>query len=115
MIDTIRMIANIIGHLRLCYQLLKSRVLVSFGMEDPHQPPVIPAKAGIQSDDIAFAKVCGVDSRFRGNDEGAQMPHRTDESWHILLHRAHQSTEVLTGPRESKISTRRMRVLISQF
>ncbi len=71
------MIANIIGHLRLCYQLLKSRVLVSFGMGDPHQPPVIPAKApvipakaGIQSDDSTFPKVCGVDSsRERdGND-----------------------------------------------
>jgi hypothetical protein len=47
MLETIRMIANIIRHLRLCYQLLKSRVLVSFGMGDPHQPPVIPAKAGM--------------------------------------------------------------------
>jgi hypothetical protein len=47
MLETIRMIANIIGHLRLCYQLLKSRVLVSFGMGDPHQPPVIPPKAGM--------------------------------------------------------------------
>jgi hypothetical protein len=30
--------------------------------------PVIPAKAGIQSDDSTFLKGCGVDSRFRGND-----------------------------------------------
>ena len=35
---------------------------------DPLEPPVIPAKAGIQSDDSTFAKVRGVDSRFRGND-----------------------------------------------
>ncbi len=35
---------------------------------DPIEPPVIPAKAGIQSDDSTFPKVCGVDSRFRGND-----------------------------------------------
>jgi hypothetical protein len=34
-----------------------------------HPTPVIPAKAGIQSDDRTFPKVCGVDSRFRGNDE----------------------------------------------
>jgi hypothetical protein len=36
--------------------------------EDSLDPPVIPAKAGIQSDDSTFPKVCGVDSRFRGND-----------------------------------------------
>ncbi len=35
---------------------------------DPIEPPVIPAKAGIQSDDSTFPKACGVDSRFRGND-----------------------------------------------
>jgi len=35
---------------------------------DPLEPPVIPAKAGIQCDDSTFPKVCGVDSRFRGND-----------------------------------------------
>jgi hypothetical protein len=29
---------------------------------------VIPAKAGIQSLDNAFPEVCGVDSRFHGND-----------------------------------------------
>ena len=29
---------------------------------------VIPAKAGIQSVDSVFPKVCRVDSRFRGND-----------------------------------------------
>jgi DNA helicase-2/ATP-dependent DNA helicase PcrA len=33
-------------------------------------PPVIPAKAGIQSVASALPKVSGVDSRFRGNDEG---------------------------------------------
>jgi len=44
----------------------------------PYETPVIPAKAGIQSVDSAFPKVCGVDSRpsassgqaFRGNDSG---------------------------------------------
>src|SRR5208337_1355356 len=35
---------------------------------DPLEPPVIPAKAGIQSDDTTLPKFCGVDSRFRGND-----------------------------------------------
>jgi hypothetical protein len=35
---------------------------------DPLEPPVIPAKAGIQSDHSTFPKACGVDSRFRGND-----------------------------------------------
>ena len=40
---------------------------------DPLEPPVIPAKAGIQSDDSTFPKVCGVDSRFRGNDQVSQM------------------------------------------
>jgi hypothetical protein len=40
---------------------------------DSLDPPVIPAKAGIQSDDSAFPKVCGVDSRFRGNDRGSGM------------------------------------------
>jgi len=34
----------------------------------PLGTPVIPAKAGIQSVDSAFLKVCRVDSRFRGND-----------------------------------------------
>jgi hypothetical protein len=85
MIETIRMIANIIGHLRLCYQLLKFWVLVSFGLGDPVEPPV------------------------------AQMPHGANEFWQILLHRANQSTEVLTGLHESQISTRRERVLIREF
>jgi hypothetical protein len=40
---------------------------------DPLEPPVIPAKAGIQSDDSTFPKVCGVHSRFRGNDQVSQM------------------------------------------
>jgi hypothetical protein len=40
---------------------------------DPPEPPVIPAKAGIQGDDRTFLKVCGVDSRFRGNDQVSQM------------------------------------------
>ena len=35
---------------------------------DPLDPPVIPAEAGIHSDDSIFPEVCGVDSRFRGND-----------------------------------------------
>ena len=49
-------------------------MLVSFGMGDQLEPPVIPAKAGIQSDDSTFPKVCGVDSRFRGNDYGLERP-----------------------------------------
>ena len=40
----------------------------------PLEPRVIPAKAGIQSDDSTFAKVCGVDSRFCGNDCGFERP-----------------------------------------
>jgi len=38
----------------------------------PFEKPVIPAKAGIQFVDNAFPQVCGVDSRFRGNDGGFQ-------------------------------------------
>ena len=34
---------------------------------------VIPAKAGIQSVDSAFSEVCGVDSRFRGNDTRTEL------------------------------------------
>jgi hypothetical protein len=34
----------------------------------PFETLAIPAKAGIQPVDGAFAKVRGVDSRFRGND-----------------------------------------------
>ncbi len=41
---------------------------------DPLEPPVIPAKAGIQSDDTTFPEGCGVHSRFRGNDCGLQRP-----------------------------------------
>jgi len=40
----------------------------------PYETPVIPAKAGIQSVDSAFPKVCGVDSRLRGNDCGLGRP-----------------------------------------
>jgi hypothetical protein len=40
---------------------------------DPLEPPVIPAKAGIQPDDSTFAKICRVDSRCRGNDWASQM------------------------------------------
>jgi hypothetical protein len=35
---------------------------------DPLEPPVIPAKAGIQSHDSTFPMVCGADSRSHGND-----------------------------------------------
>jgi hypothetical protein len=38
------------------------------------ETPVIPAKAGIQSVDSAFPRVCRVDSRFRGNDCGVRPP-----------------------------------------
>ena len=44
---------------------------------------VIPAKAGIQSVDIAFPEACGVDSRFRGNDlpiERDPLPNDTTTS-----------------------------------
>jgi hypothetical protein len=96
------MIANIIGHLRLCYQLLRLWVLVLFGREItqvaghsreravipakepviPAKEPVIPAKAGIQPVDSAMPKVWWVDSRpsassgqaFRGNDCGPERP-----------------------------------------
>ena len=40
----------------------------------PYETPVIPAKAGIQSVNSAFPEVCGVDSRFRGNDCGLERP-----------------------------------------
>ena len=40
----------------------------------PYETPVIPAKAGIQSVNSAFPRVCGVDSRFRGNDCGLEPP-----------------------------------------
>jgi hypothetical protein len=40
----------------------------------PFGRPVIPAKAGIQSINSAFPKVCGVDSRFRGNDCDLHCP-----------------------------------------
>jgi hypothetical protein len=40
----------------------------------PFETPVIPGKAGIQSVDSAFPKVCRVDSRFPGNDCGLQRP-----------------------------------------
>ena len=40
---------------------------------DALEPPVIPAKAGIQSDNSTFPRVCGVDSRFRGNDWLSQI------------------------------------------
>jgi hypothetical protein len=40
----------------------------------PNETAVIPAKAGIQSVDRPFPKVCGADSRFRGNDCGLKRP-----------------------------------------
>jgi hypothetical protein len=46
----------------------------------PFETPVIPAKAGIQSADSAFPKVCRVDSRFRGNDCGLQRPCRANDT-----------------------------------
>jgi hypothetical protein len=41
---------------------------------DPFGRPVIPAKAGIRSFDTRFPTVCGVDSRFRGNDCDLKRP-----------------------------------------
>ena len=56
---------------------------------------VIPAKAGIQSADGAFPRVCRVDSRFRGNDWGLQRPCLPDDT----------ATRLLTGsPNFAKIS-----------
>jgi hypothetical protein len=46
----------------------------------PFETPVISAKAGTQSVDSAFPKVCPVDSRFRGNDYGSQRPCLTKDS-----------------------------------
>ena len=40
----------------------------------PFETPVIPAKAGIQSVESASAKVCALDSRFRGNDCDVRRP-----------------------------------------
>ena len=50
--------------------------------EIPYGTPVITAKAGIQSVDIAFPEVCGVNSRspafgedkFRGNEDVLERP-----------------------------------------
>ena len=52
---------------------------------DPLEPPVIPAKAGIQSGDSTFPRVCGVDSRFRGNDEVSQMTPISAVPWSVNL------------------------------
>jgi hypothetical protein len=46
----------------------------------PFETPVIPAKAGIQPGQRAFPNVCGVDSRFRGNDCDLQCPCLTNEA-----------------------------------
>jgi hypothetical protein len=40
----------------------------------PFEPPVIPAKAAIQSVASAFPRVGEVDSRFRGNDRDFERP-----------------------------------------
>ena len=60
----------------------------------PFETPVIPAKAGIQSVGSAFPKVCGVDSRFRGNDCGLMRPclandtttHNRKKRWERSIH-----------------------------
>jgi hypothetical protein len=46
----------------------------------PFNALVIPAKAGVQSADGAFPKVCGVDSRLRGNDRGLGRPCRANDA-----------------------------------
>jgi hypothetical protein len=54
---------------------------------DPVAPPVIPAKAGIQSVGNAPAKVPGLDSRFRGNDRQLEIdppPNATTNLTHTL-------------------------------
>ena len=40
----------------------------------PLKAPVIPAKAGTQSVDSGFPKVCGVGSRFRRSDCDSRLP-----------------------------------------
>ena len=52
----------------------------------PFETPVIPAKAGIQSFDGAFPKLCRADSRFRGNDCGlfaTSLPREEGEECHL--------------------------------
>ena len=51
----------------------------------PFETPVIPAKAGIQSVDSAFPRVCRVDSRFRGNDCGFERPCLANDTSTALL------------------------------
>ena len=53
---------------------------MSFGISSSYNTPVIPAKAGIQSLDSPFPKVCAVDSRFRGNDCGLDRPCLANET-----------------------------------
>jgi len=48
--------------------------VVSFEIETPIDPLVIPAKAGIQSVVVAFPIACGMDSRLRGNDGTGERP-----------------------------------------
>jgi len=45
-----------------------SSVVASFARFSRARPHVIPAKAGIQYVRRSVPKVCGVDSRLRGND-----------------------------------------------
>ena len=51
----------------------------------PIETPVIPAKAGIQPADRAFAKVREVDSRFHGNDCGLQRPRVANDASSLRL------------------------------
>jgi hypothetical protein len=46
----------------------------------PFETPVVPAKAGIQFVGNAFPKVCGLDSRFRGNDGDFQPPYPANDT-----------------------------------
>ena len=46
----------------------------------PFEMPVIPAKAGIQAVVTTLPKVCGADSRFRGNDCDSQDPCHANEA-----------------------------------
>ena len=49
-------------------------VVASFDRGSSNGGTVIPAKAGIQFVSDPFLEVCGMDSRFRGNDVGAGAP-----------------------------------------
>jgi hypothetical protein len=64
----------------------------------PFETLVIPAKAGIQSANSTFPKVCGIDSRFRGNDCESQRPSlasdTSTERWQNNVGRTHPHSRI---------------------